>query len=389
VSVRMHEVFLNKLAKEAVRTGAIEVPDINKSKFGIDFTLDVEVNDVDIDLRPLNAVEVTVDAKFVDFCGPGPFKFIDLDFDMSGTAQAAVADQQLTIIAPEDVSIDYDNTDLAVCAVTSLVDLVTVAFGAEYVFDVVTFVVIGVVIGNVEAATLRERGVFTLGQPIPGTELAPSLEIVQLVVDDDMLHVLGNLTLTTDANHTFIYLRVRAAGITPFRLGPPIANAKVQVIDQDRPQRLGGELGIPKEGTTTKTTGGQHHRFETTTTVELIFPTSNEELATGTTDDDGLARFVIDRRSVGGRVRITKVTEPLDDPNPIPVTRVSEFGFTEVRPDVFFRITLEDGRVFDSRQPRGGSFFAVNVNDRRIGTPQVPLLLVLETNPTDPAPNKS
>ncbi|WP_189052822.1 hypothetical protein [Longimycelium tulufanense] len=98
-------------------------------------------------------------------------------------------------------------------------------------------------------------------------------------------------------------------------------------------------------------------------------------LDVGTTDDSGLVRLVVDRRTAGGRVTTTVIKERVDDRQAEPEVNTFVRPVIEERPDVFFRVTLPNGDVVDSRST--GTFFVPNFNDRRLGSPAAPHRLIV------------
>ena len=99
VFVRAHEALLNKLAAESVPLVEQFIQDKIDPQ---DPTgrLDIDVDEISIDLREPNDLHVTVDAKFGNLCGPGPFNFIDLDFDLTADVEFDVFNGRLRYQRP-------------------------------------------------------------------------------------------------------------------------------------------------------------------------------------------------------------------------------------------------------------------------------------------------
>jgi hypothetical protein len=396
VVLRVHEALLNKLAAEAVplveqtvraKIKAI-LDDVNLGEFAAEIA-NFNVDSINIDLRPINNMRVTTDATFEDFCGPGPANLFDLDFDATADIQVGASGGVLEYIRPKEVDVNFSDSDLVVCAITGQFDLATGLFATEILSNTAIIVGISLNTGTTDPIFGRLRSLFDFDRPVPGTELLPTVNIVQTRVDSREVELVGRLDLGQDNVHTFIYARV---GGDPLSGPPPlpahlVKDALVEVIDQDVPPPKSDDIRIPKEGTTTKTIG----KREITTTVEYLPPFSDDVLARGRTDDKGLVRdqrlgagpgalrgpVVIDRASRGGAVRVTRSEERTDIPNPVPQVTETTTPLNERRPDVFFRVTLKDGRVFDSRTTTDRLFLAVNLDDRRIGSPAAPLLLAV------------
>jgi hypothetical protein len=114
-------------------------------------------------------------------------------------------------------------------------------------------------------------------------------------------------------------------------------------------------------------------------TIEL--PDRDENLGKpATTNDDGLARLVVARRRAGGRgatlVTKTATTFPQTGTTNVETTRTQ---LHEQRPDVYIRVTLPDGRRFDSLRPDGTGLI-LNLSANHIGSPEAPLDFVVSVD---------
>jgi hypothetical protein len=387
VYFRVHEALANKLAQEAIDSGALasKLPDLEGA-------LTIKLESASVDFREPNKLGLKVRAKLEDFCGPGPFNLKDLHFDVLTDLELVPGLNSQVSLVPGDVDIDFDDSDQVVCAIFGAIDLLTVVFGVDTIGElliVILFKIFGP--GSVASKlAVQVEAIFDPKDHIPFTELAPKGEITQAVVSDDALEALGTLTLSRDDLHTYIYLRVLQSSTPPIagtgHLSPPgfqpvrpLKDARVEAIDQDAPAPPGDDVIVPKPRTIVV-------KDDKTKTVFLDIryepPQSNELLDKGKTDEDGLVNLVTNRATKGGKIIFTrrfksKPQKPLDEVKEGIISKTENL-VTEQRSDLFFRITLPNGKVFDTRTlPGQGLFFQPNFNRRRIGDPDAPLDLVL------------
>jgi hypothetical protein len=381
VVVSIDEAFLDELADASIP--AVQAKVRRKIRAKLDKVglgalagdiANFAIDNVQVRLVAPDRVRVTADAKFKDFCGPGPFNEIDLDFDLSGDVRISTIGGDLSFTRPAQASVDYSDSDLALCALTGGMDLAGNVLAAELATTVTAVTVGALYTGDTDPEFNRLRSVFVLDQPVPMTELLPRLSVTRASVDGRRMALQGTLRLVRDDVHTFVYAVV---GTDPASGRPLPARlrrrARVELIDQDRPPPRADDIAIPEERTTVKTAG----RLETTTTVDYRPPTVNETLGAGRTDGEGLVRLVVDRASGGGVARVTRSVERTNVPVPDPKVTVTTHPIGERRPDVFFRVTLRDGQVFISPRARTHRFYARNFADRRIGAPDAPQILVV------------
>lgn len=386
VYFRIHEALTDKLAQAAFKAGTIDslLPDL-------DPVIKLKLDSVSVDLKAPNKIRLKARAKFEDFCGPGPFNFKDLHFDVTSDLELVPGLNGQINIIPEGVDINFDNSDLAVCAISGAVDLATVVFSVDTIGELAIIALAKFLGPDLASGKLafQFKAIFDPKEPIPFTELLPKGEVVQATIRDDALEALGSLTLSRDDLHTFIYLRVSESNTpgvsTPgpvpssFQLSKPLKGVKVEAIDQDAPAPSGDDVIIPEARTITL----EDTKTRTITlTITYEPPQSNERLARGETDKDGLVRLVAARRTFGGKIISTrrfksKPQKPFEEVKE-GVIRRSEQIVNEERSDIFFRLTLPNGKVFDTRFLSGqGFFFQPNFNRRRIGRPDSPLNLIL------------
>jgi hypothetical protein len=341
---------------------------------------EIVVDSTGLEIDFPDTIRTTVKAKIRDFCGL-IFNTIDLDFTVSADATI----QQIldgTIVVEVDPGVDFDNTDIALCALTSIGDLLTLN-----IFDVV--VTVGAVIGRIVAANsdaLEPRsfdmnGVFEADRPVPLTELAVRAELLQAGVRQggDRFELRGTVTLPPDADHLFVYVRVlqesEFGGGGPFRPTFPVADATVEVRDQDNPLSPGDDVRpFPTEPEITLAGGVLS---SVTRRLELG---QNERMGRSITDDSGLARLVVSR--TGGSSGTVVTTTTIGNPQTGVTTTFETRGpGIELLPDVYLRVRLPDGRRFDSVDLEGESGLRVNYGAGRLGSPDSPITLVVPPPP--------
>jgi hypothetical protein len=365
VFVRVHEEFLNKVAG-----GALDYIQEKIQKKTGDLPVDIQVKALRVKLKTTNKIRFILDAKIVDVCG-----FViqkkDLNFTATMTASVSVFNGEVKY-ETSGIDINYDNTDLAFCVLSASLELLIAVFTKNLFFGVFALFNILVLLGAGAAEIFLPEpdegnftGVFDPMENVPGTELLPRLEAVQVAVVEDSLQSFGLLTLRPDDLHTFIYLSLRRQ-LSFF--SQPIADALVSVVDQDAPQPPNDDAVFKDESTTTI-------NGNVTARVIFKFRARNETLAEGVTDKDGVVRLVIDRRTTAGTIiKTTLITEKGKEGT---VRKIEESSLIEERPDIFFRITLPgESTVRDTRQSGQTPFFQLNLNSRRLGEPDAPLTLI-------------
>lgn len=366
VYLRFHEALANKLAKVALDAGVLEskTPDLPGN-------LTVKLDSISVDFKAPNKLGVKARARFEDFCGPGPFNFKDLHFDITGDLQLVPGLNGQVNIVPGDIDINFDNSDQAVCAISGLVDLATVVFAVDTVGELIV-VAVAKLIGPdrlTDKLAFQFQAIFDPKENIPFTEMVPRGEVVQAAVRANALEALGSLTLRPDDRHAFLYLSVcsRLLVVGPSR---PVAGAAVQVMDQDAPAPADDDA-VPPQSTTTV-----QGSTITKVTVSVKRPIRNELLAEGSTDDDGRLFLVIDRLSTAGTIITKTISENTAEDSGVKIT-TKESPLQETRPDIFFRVKLPgEEKARDTRPSGEGLFFQPNLNSRRLGEPNAPLTLI-------------
>lgn len=199
----------------------------------------------------------------------------------------------------------------------------------------------------------------------------------------------------------YVTVRRRRPGGAP----EPLSGVRVRVVDQDAPAPPGDDVVPPDDGTTITTTP----KVITTVSTSFAPPTEDEVLADGRTDRFGTVWLYLSRADVlttAGTVTTTTTTDRLGtfpgrdgpvgrpggrpDGGPAPrpsgggttQSHTSRRSLTERRPDLYFLLTLPDGRTVDTRDLDDGLF--TNVSST-VGTAEEPVTFVVEqaTGPAD------
>jgi hypothetical protein len=365
VKVTVHEATLQAAADASVDAVEREMNDRVP-------LVKVVVDSATVQLRPPDTLRLKISAHIPDFCGPGPFNFVDLDFDVILDAEVSVPPE--TIRFEGDPEVDLDNTDAALCVIASLTDIVSLHI-VEAHYKLGEMIVGRIWIETKLAETsLDFNGMYDDGTPVTGTELLPRGEVQQIGMTEDRMELRGALTLRPDTKHIFAYVRVREA-LSRFLVGGPVANARVQIIDQDAPAPPGDDFEIP-----TLVTPVIVHGATATRRRDLSFkpPERDEVIGTATTDDDGLARLILDRSTAGGSggTLVTEQTITFTQQEKEDVVTITEAPLAEELPDAYLRVTLPDGRKFDSRQMSGIGLM-INLDADHIGSAAAPILVTV------------
>lgn len=381
VYIRTHEALMNKAVQEALSSGLLEK--LAQENLPAEFSdEDIDVNSAVVDLKAPDQMRFILGAELVDFCGPGPFNWINLNFD--ATVDITVGPPvngkiKLTISEPD---INYSDADLVACAIFSLIDALSIVFAYEFV--ILVFDVLNMLIQSEHETVVALSTVFAPDKLVPGTDLLPRMEIVQTNITDESIEMFGRMDLRPDDSRTFVYLRVVEVDIQPLTpVTRPIPGATVQALDQDMPAPQGDDIKIPEQGFKVVS---QNKKIEKTVSVSYEPPRSDELLAAGITNGDGRVKLFFNPRTKGGKKVTTQSTTFVDDPDRKPVVRTTETPISEAKPDLYFRLILPDGRVFDSRNLAGGLSLIINTGPGRVSQPNAPLTLKLRKEPViDPS----
>lgn len=155
-----------------------------------------------------------------------------------------------------------------------------------------------IVEGNLGTPDPETAGLFDPWEPVPGTELAPSVEALQINVADDRLVLRGEVAFDDAVDTVFAYVRVRARRFeNPALDWTPVEGATVYVMDQDAPPPPEDDFTqpdfVPSEVLRDDTENYVIHRA-------WVPPARDEVVATLLSDDSGLARLQFPRATAGG-----------------------------------------------------------------------------------------
>ncbi len=382
---RVHEELLRKVVRQALDSGELQ----RQASAERD---DLKIEDADIELKP-NELRLTLKARLVDACSFNK----DLGFTATRTYHYSVFGGEITVTV--DQNVDLDDSDVAVCLVLGGLEslIAFLGFGAiGFIADIVSQVVhfVRLAPSGGDDGPMRLSGVFQLDVPVPGTEVLPRAETLQIRVEERFMEANGVASLIPDEVNTYVYaaFQRRSGLLRLFAVTTPIENAKVELVDQDVPQPGGDDVAIPPPKVTTReTTDHQgHNRKLITTTTSFKPPTSDQVLMGGTTNSSGLVKFVLrpDQLRTTAGTLVTKVVVENISNGGGNSTDVTEEPIWETRPDVYFRVTEADGKKFNTHSMTGG--FVLNLNSKRIGSASAPLtftlgsLVVSPPSPTAP-----
>lgn len=366
--VRVHEEVFRKLVKEALTSGALQDAARN-----VDEAL--RIDGADAEVRN-NELRIVLDARIVDACFPE----IDVNVRYTKTYRLSVFEGRFFVT--EETDYDVADGDIVACFITASLQLILTAAAtvlSGFLDDILRWL-LPTPAGGQDNPFEVISAVYDPKEPVPGTEVLPRVEAVQVFLSNDEVESLGAISLRPDDVNTYIYAAFKRRSQSPIpRPATPIAGAQVEIIDQDSPIAPGDDATPPAPSVETKTAG----MFETTTTVSVVPPQRNQLLASGTTNDQGQVKFVLtpsQLRTTAGTV-VTVVTKEHRQTGDVVQTVRSERPFLEALPDVFFRVTSEEHPTFDTRLLEGG--FLIDLRARRTGSPDSPLTFVTGRGPVN------
>jgi hypothetical protein len=315
-----------------------------------------------------------VNGSLVDEC---PLS-VDLDFTATHTVSLKLQGDSVVITQTDDHSI----TDLhnLLCLLTTL-GLVGLAALAGAIFGGVVGGTLGGIIGfvfsDIGQLTLSniiggsgggpDSTVVDLTQPIPDSDFLPTLSGGFFQIVDGGLLIGAVAGTRPDDINTIIYVRFAVPGGGPVVTATkPLSYVEVEVMVQDVPPPVS-----PQVPPNTSTGTGKH---QVTKTYTFVPPTSDQQLAVGKTDPNGVVRFglLTDQLvTTAGAIKEDETAYDADAQRFITTTT-----FTPVvndAPDLYFRVTMPDGSVVDTRQLTGG--LMAHFVSARIGTLDKPLTL--------------
>ncbi len=329
-----------------------------------------------------NSLVAQVKGRLVDECPLGA----DLVFITTRTVSFKLEGNTIEIDQSDDNSIA--DTHNLWCLLTSLgmiglavlggviLEGAALGIGAGILAFILTNVgpfVLDKLIGSLFGGGGDNASFVDLTSPIPGSDFLPTLSGGFFQVAGGAMLVAATAGLQADNINTVIYVRflVPDGGITVFS-SKPLAGATVALMDQDAPAPAGDDAPttVP-HGTSTG-----HGTHVTTTSFSFQPATSDQKLAEGKTDIDGIVRFALlkDQLTSTGGTIVKKVQRFDVDADKV-TTITSKSGEVEPKPDLYFRVTMPDGSVVDTRKMPGG--FMVNFTSARVGTLANPLTFSL------------
>lgn len=427
VAARVDEALLHKLVRQALDSGELQAAVDRENNTG----LKVKVRDAEVEVDDL-VVRIRLKLKANDVC----FEFKDVEVRAIHEIRiTGVLDGQVAIERSTDTNVD--DVDMAVCGVVAALELALASIlPALFVRRVWRYIgLVGQFVGGTAGgkSTSFISGMISSSTPLPGTELLPTVEVLQASITDTAgvpnaaLATNGSFTLRPDEEATYLYLRVLRSPqkVAPGASPQPVEGVRVQVVDQDVPRPAGDDTTIPED--TTVATGNQtvieSHRF--------VPPSEDQILVAGRTGGDGevqlrMDRGVLDRARLAGQVATTTTTLHHDVlPGPpsrsrpgfpgssgavgggglgggpgghpgggvlgggpgghpgggpgggsaLGETHTSERLLQERRPDLYFLLTMPDGRQVDTRNLDAGFF--LNEPDQHVGTREDPVVFLV------------
>jgi hypothetical protein len=302
---------------------------------------------------------------------------VDLYFSYTRTVSLQLEGGSLQINQSNDTSIvDIHN----LWCLLSTLGLIGLAFlgGAVLGFA-------GAILGGLLGSALGMQGNFNLlnlivggagGGPTPPT----IVDITQPIPDSDFLPTLsggfcqianGGLLIGAVAGtqpddiNTIIYAQflVPAGGVVA-TASKALAGVKVELMAQDVPPPVS-----PQVPPSTSTGTGKH---QVTITYTFVPPTSDQQLAVGQTDMNGVVRFGLLTTQLVTTAGMIKEEESRFDPDAGRfITTTTLTPVLDDTPDLYFRVTMPDGSVVDTRQLPGG--LMSNFVSARLGTLEHPI----------------
>lgn len=322
-----------------------------------------------------NAVVVKLDGTLVDEC---PFK-IDLDFTLTRTVSIRLLGTSIEIDENDDQGILKASNIPCLLATVGLAGITVFEFALMEIlahtvwpgiFGFLTnnpgkFLVDEVIQGVKSLFADNNPPLFDISVNIPGTDYFPTLGDGLIRLQDGALFMAAQTGVLIDEVDTFIYARFLVQDGNAVIDTRPLTGVRVGLMDQDAPPPPGDDavVVVPPDRTIGDNTA--HYSF---------VPGSDEVLAQGITDLDGIVRFELTkgklRTSAGSIKRVIQNKKTGIDPDKTTFTPVDE-----EKPDLYFRVTMPDGSLLDTRHMLGG--FLENFTSGRVGYIERPLTFTL------------
>jgi hypothetical protein len=229
--------------------------------------------------------------------------------------------------------------------------------------------VAGKIISGLEGGGGPDSTIVDITQPIPGSNALPTLSGGFFQITNGAILIGAIVGTQRDNVNTIIYVRflVPSGGIA-VTATKPLAGVKVELMDQDKPPPPGDDASIQTPPNTS--TGSGKQQVNITYTFEP--PASDQTLAVGQTDVNGVARFGLLVSQLATTAGTIKEDKRYFDPDADRfVTTTTRRPVSEAKPDLYFRVTMPDGSVTDTRQLPGG--LMINFTSARVGSLAHPL----------------
>jgi hypothetical protein len=370
IFVQVRDVVANLLIQSALRSGQLTAAAKKDHDNAVIESASARFDD--------NAFVAQVSGKLVNEC----LDSIDLGFIETRTVNIKLQGSSIEIDQHDDNSIaEWSNMW---CLLASLALIGLAALGGALLGGVATGIiggVLGFILTGVGPFLLDQviSGIFSdggpnstivdLSQPIPGSDALPTLSNAFISISNGAALIAATAATRADDINTIIYARFLVAdGISVFNTRP-LTGVKVELMDQDKPAPPGDDAstGVPAN------TSSSHGGHSSSTVHTFVAPSSDEKLAEGTTDLDGTVRFALLKDQLGSTAgRIKTVTTRFDPDAEKNVSTTTFKPVPEARPDLYFRVTMPEGKVVDTRAMPGG--FMVNFTSARLGTLAKPIM---------------
>ncbi|MEI9813612.1 MAG: hypothetical protein WDO18_19340 [Acidobacteriota bacterium] len=367
---RVHDQVMRLLIQKAAASGQL-------TTLAKQSDPDAVIDSADVSFGQ-GTIQFQATGKIVDACPLG----VDVGFTATVTLKLTLEGTRIRV--DKDTSIDLDNSDVALCILTSLG---IALFAAVAVFVMGGFWAALYAFGTLGALTLLMEydgddldrvlsgagggggpTFIELDFPFPGTDLLPTLTGMFLRLDESTMLMSSHLGTRPDTLNTYFYVRFMQPDAVGLATG--IRNAAARMMDRDSVAIPGDDVTLPNPSSSQ---GGGHGNFVTSTKVHYE-RTSDETLAQGTTDRSGRVRFYVPKGSMvtkGGN-KVTVITRTnLDTDHE--TTSTTRKPFSEARPDIYFRVTPPNASALDTLQLTHGFF--LNFASSRVGTYTNPLVI--------------
>jgi hypothetical protein len=205
-------------------------------------------------------------------------------------------------------------------------------------------------------------------QPIPGTDYLPTLSGAFFQVSDRVALIAATFAEEKDNLDTVIYARFLIQEGIEVGSASPLAGVTVELMDEDVPRPVGDDA--PDTAPPPTHTGSGEDL--TVITYSFVPPTVDQLLAQGQTGPDGTIRFaLLYPQLVTTAGEIIETSHSTLDLPPRPLTTTTTTPVREAYPDLYFRVTMQDGTVWDTRgMPQG---FMLNFHSAIVGSLENPL----------------